>query len=113
MSYFSFYNSIDVYIQENKRVYGGMCVKTLMLTFFLIFLAELGDKTQLATMLMAAKSESIWLVFIGSSLALTASSLIGVLAGSILTKYIPQSYIHYASGIAFLVIGILLISGKL
>ena len=90
-----------------------MCVKTLMLTFFLIFLAELGDKTQLATMLMAAKSESIWLVFIGSSLALTASSLIGVLAGSILTKYIPQSYIHYASGIAFLVIGILLISGKL
>lgn len=88
-------------------------MKTLMLTFFLIFLAELGDKTQLATMLMAAKSESIWLVFIGSSLALTASSLIGVLAGSILTKYIPQSYIHYASGIAFLVIGILLISGKL
>lgn len=88
-------------------------MKTLIITFCMVFLAELGDKTQLATMLMAAKSNSIWLVFLGSSLALTASSLIGVLAGGILTKYIPQSYIHYASGIAFIVIGILLISGKL
>ena len=88
-------------------------MKTFILTFCLIFLAELGDKTQLATMLMAAKSESCLLVFLGSALALAASSLIGVLAGSIITKYIPQSYIHYASGIAFIIIGILLISGKL
>ncbi len=88
-------------------------MKTFILTFCLIFMAELGDKTQLATMLMAAKSDSIWLVYIGSSLALAASSLIGVLTGGVLTKYIPRSYIHYASGIAFIVIGILLISGKL
>lgn len=88
-------------------------MKTFILTFCLVFLAELGDKTQLATMLMAAKSNCIWLVFFGSTLALAASSLIGVLAGGILTKYIPQSYIHYASGVAFIIIGILLISGNI
>jgi putative Ca2+/H+ antiporter (TMEM165/GDT1 family) len=88
-------------------------MKTLIMTFCLIFLAELGDKTQLATMLMAAKSDSKWIVFIGAALALTASSLIGVLAGSIITKFVPRSYIHYASGIAFIVIGILLISGRI
>lgn len=88
-------------------------MKTLIMTFCLIFLAELGDKTQLATMLMAAKSDSKWTVFLGSALALAASSLMGVLAGSVITKYIPQSYIHYASGIAFIVIGILLISGRI
>jgi len=88
-------------------------MKTLIMTFFLIFLAELGDKTQLATMLMAAKTKSIWLVFFGSAFALAASSLLGVLAGSLITKYIPESYIHYGSGVAFIIIGILLISGKL
>lgn len=88
-------------------------MKTFLLTFCMVFLAELGDKTQLATMLMAAKSDSCLLVFLGSALALAASSLLGVLAGSIITKYVPQTYIHYASGIAFFVIGILLISGKL
>jgi len=88
-------------------------MKTLLMTFCLVFLAELGDKTQLATMLMAAKSKSIWMVFLGSALALVASSLIGVVAGGILTKYVPQNYIHTASGLAFIIIGILLISGKI
>lgn len=90
----------------------GVIMKTIIMTFFLVFLAELGDKTQLATMLMAAKSDSVWTVFLGSTIALAASSLIGVLAGGIITKYIPQCYIHYASGIAFIIIGILLVSGK-
>jgi putative Ca2+/H+ antiporter (TMEM165/GDT1 family) len=88
-------------------------MKTLIMTFCLVFLAELGDKTQLATMLMAAKSKSIWTVFAGSALALAASSLIGVLAGGILTKYVPQHYIHIASGLAFIIIGVLLVSGKI
>ena len=66
-------------------------MKTFILTFCLVFLAELGDKTQLATMLMAAKSNCIWLVFFGSTLALAASSLIGVLAGGMPTKHILKA----------------------
>ncbi|HHU77874.1 MAG: TMEM165/GDT1 family protein [Caldicoprobacterales bacterium] len=88
-------------------------MKTLIMTFLLIFLAELGDKTQLATMLMAAKSDCVWLVFLGSAAALAASSLIGVLAGDFIARYIPQSTIHFASGIAFIIIGILLVCGKI
>ena len=88
-------------------------MKTLLTTFCLVFLAELGDKTQLATMLMAAKSKSIWAVFFGSALALSASSLLGVIAGGLLAKYVPQNVIHTASGFAFMVIGVLLVSGKI
>ncbi|HOB19649.1 MAG TPA: TMEM165/GDT1 family protein [Candidatus Atribacteria bacterium] len=88
-------------------------MKVLLTTFLIVFLAELGDKTQLATMLMATKSKSVWSVFIGSSVALVASSLLGVLAGSVVTKYIPSCYIHTASGLGFIIIGILLLAGKI
>lgn len=86
--------------------------KSIFSAFILVFIAELGDKTQLSTMLLASKSSSIWFVFLGSSLALILSSLLGVFAGSILNKYIPQNYIQTFSGIAFLIVGFLLISGK-
>ena len=87
--------------------------KTIISAFILVFLAELGDKTQLSTMLLASKSNSIWYVFIGSACALVLSSLLGVLVGSIMHKYIPTSYIHIFSGIAFVIVGFLLIIGKL
>ncbi len=86
--------------------------KTIFTTFILVFLAELGDKTQLSTMLLASKSKSIWHVFIGSACALILSSLIGVIAGSFINKYIPGFYIQLCSGIAFIIIGFLLIIGK-
>jgi Ca2+/H+ antiporter, TMEM165/GDT1 family len=87
--------------------------KTLFTVFFLVFIAELGDKTQLSTMLLASKADSIWIVFIGASLALILSSLLGVALGSVINKFIPQLYIQIGSGIAFLIVGILLIFGKL
>lgn len=87
-------------------------MKIFITTFILVFLAELGDKTQLATMLMATKTQSIWIVFLGSSVALVASSLIGVLVGSVITRYVPASYIHTAAGLGFLIIGVLLLTGK-
>jgi putative Ca2+/H+ antiporter (TMEM165/GDT1 family) len=87
--------------------------KSIATAFILVFLAELGDKTQLSTMLLASKSDSIWYTFIGSACALIVASFIGVLAGSILNKYIPANYIQVCSGIAFLIIGLLLVFGKL
>jgi len=88
-------------------------LKEIISVFILVFLAELGDKTQLSTMLLASKSKSIWYTFIGSAAALVLSSLLGVLAGSVLNKFIPQNYIQFFSGIAFIIIGLLLVFGKL
>ncbi|MCX7843326.1 MAG: TMEM165/GDT1 family protein [Clostridia bacterium] len=87
--------------------------KSIFTAFFLVFLAELGDKTQLSTMLLAAKSKSIWFTFIGSACALVLSSFIGVLAGSVINKYLPAEYIQFCSGLAFIIIGGLLVLGKL
>ncbi|HYE83097.1 MAG TPA: TMEM165/GDT1 family protein [Clostridia bacterium] len=88
-------------------------LKSVLYTFFLVFIAELGDKTQLATMLLAAKSNSIMSVFVGSSLALICSSFIGVFAGAYITKYVPPIYIQNAAGALFIIMGILIFSGKL
>ncbi|HBM79564.1 MAG: TMEM165/GDT1 family protein [Clostridiales bacterium] len=88
-------------------------LKLIITTFFLVFIAELGDKTQIATMLLAAQNKSIWPIFIGASLALACSSLVGVFAGSIISKYIPANTIQTGAAIAFIVIGILLLLGKI
>jgi putative Ca2+/H+ antiporter (TMEM165/GDT1 family) len=87
--------------------------KSLSTAFILVFLAELGDKTQLSTMLLASKTNYIWYTFIGSASALVLSSLFGVLAGSVIQKYIPMFYIQAFSGAAFIIIGLLLIFGKI
>ena len=87
--------------------------KTILTTFGLVFLAELGDKTQLATMFLVAQDKSPKAVFLGASIALVCSTLLGVIMGSILNKVIPTNYIHIAAGIAFIIIGVLLLFGKL
>ncbi len=88
-------------------------IKLIISTFFLVFIAELGDKTQLTTMLLSAQSGSKLSVFIGSSLALVCSSLVGVILGSVLNKYIPAVYIQKAAALAFIVIGVLLLLNKI
>ena len=71
-----------------------------------VFLAELGDKTQLATMLFAADREvSKLTVFLAASAALVLASAIGVLAGSVLSEYINQKVLHYIAGAGFMAIG--------
>ena len=75
--------------------------------FATVFIAELGDKTQLATMLFAADKEvSKFTVLIGASLALIAATVISVLAGSIISQYISTKYLHYIAGIGFIGIGL-------
>lgn len=81
--------------------------KIFISIFGVVFLAELGDKTQLATMLFAADKEiSKYTVFLAASAALIVASAIGVLAGSLLAEYINEKYLHYIAGIGFISIGV-------
>jgi putative Ca2+/H+ antiporter (TMEM165/GDT1 family) len=84
-----------------------MDLKLLTTVFATVFLAELGDKTQLATVLFASKeSVSLLTVFVGASLALVVSAGIGVAAGAAISHYIDPKYLSYAAGAGFILIGI-------
>jgi putative Ca2+/H+ antiporter (TMEM165/GDT1 family) len=81
--------------------------KVLFTVFTAVFIAELGDKTQLATMLFAAdKDVSKLTIFIGASLALIVASGIGVLAGGFISQHISEKHLHYIAGVGFIGIGI-------
>lgn len=73
-------------------------------TFLTIFLAELGDKTQLATLLMSAESQSPWVVFLGASAALVTTSLLGVMVGRWIANRFTPKTIETAAGISLLLI---------
>jgi len=74
--------------------------------FASVFIAELGDKTQLATMLFASdKSVSKWTVFFAASAALVLASGCGVLVGSLLSEYINEKVLQYIAGFGFILIG--------
>ncbi len=80
--------------------------KTLCTVFSAVFLAELGDKTQLATMLFAADKEvSKLTVFCGASLALVVASGIGVVAGGLISEYVTPKHLNYVAGCGFVCIG--------
>lgn len=78
-------------------------------TFVTIFLAELGDKTQVATLLMSAQSQNPWVVFAGAATALVATSLVGVLVGRWLCTRLSPKTLETATGMLLLVISVLLI----
>ena len=84
-----------------------MDLKLLLSTFGAIFLAEIGDKTQLATLSLAAGGRSRLAVFAGAALALTCTSALAVLAGEGLTKVVPPVWLHRGAGVLFLVLGAL------
>lgn len=81
--------------------------KLLASTFGILFLAELGDKTQLACVLMAAKTQKPWTIFIGSSLALVLVSFLGVMFATFICNYIPQVVIKKVAASLFVLMGIL------
>jgi Ca2+/H+ antiporter, TMEM165/GDT1 family len=90
-----------------------MDLKTMLTTFGLIFLAEMGDKTQLATITLVSKTREPLSVFIGASLALVAVSLIGVVVGAVLVNYINPEYLRRGAALAFIVIGVLMLLNKI
>jgi putative Ca2+/H+ antiporter (TMEM165/GDT1 family) len=78
--------------------------KTIFTTFAAVFIAELGDKTQLATLGLASERARLP-VFIGSASALIATSAIAVLAGGAVARYVPPVYLQRAAGALFILLG--------
>ena len=82
-------------------------MKTLLVIFGSVLIAELGDKTQLATMLYATdKSVRPISVFIAASSALVVSTLLAVVFGSTITRFLPETTLKLIAGIAFIAVGI-------
>ena len=86
--------------------------KVFLTTFGTIFLAELGDKTQLAAIMMTSKTKLPLSVFLGASLALCLVTIVGVLLGEGLIAVIPQNILKKGAALAFIVIGIWMFLGK-
>lgn len=82
-----------------------MDLKIFLTTFGMIFLAELGDKTQLATLSFAVESKSRLSVFLGSAVALVCSSLLAVVFGAGLSRFIPANYVKIGAGALFILLG--------
>jgi len=87
--------------------------KLFSVTFVTVFLAEMGDKTQLATMALTGESKKMVTVFFGAASALIIATLIGVLVGGILSRYVPENIIRKVAALFFIVTGVLFFFGKL
>ncbi len=88
-------------------------LKILLSTFALLFVAELGDKTQLAVISMTAKHRTPLWVFVGATLALTAVTALGVFGGEALTRFVPELVLRRLAALLFVVMGLLMWFGKL
>lgn len=89
--------------------------RLLLTVLGIVFISEMGDKTQVTTMLLAgAKPSYVFWVALGSATALICASFLEVIVGShIIARYVKPSMIKITSGVAFLVLGLLLVAGVL
>lgn len=81
----------------------------LTTAFGLIFVAEMGDKTQLAVITLAARTAAPVSVFLGASVALVAVTLLGALGGAVVTRVVPAELLQKAAAVAFIVIGVVML----
>ncbi len=81
-------------------------------TFAVVFLAEMGDKTQLATLALAGGGSSRWMVFFGASLALIATTAIAVLGGAFVHRYISPLWLKRIAGASFIVLGMMFLLAR-
>jgi putative Ca2+/H+ antiporter (TMEM165/GDT1 family) len=86
-------------------------LKLFLSTFVIVFLAELGDKTQIAGFSIAAERGNVLSVIIGAGLALTAATLVAVLAGHLIARYVPKKALKIISGLLFLATGTVMLVG--
>ncbi len=85
----------------------------LVIAFTTVFVAEMGDKTQLATMLMSAQGKSPWSIFLGSASALVAASLVSVTLGGWLSAIVPPELLQGIAGVSFILLGIYVLWAEL
>ena len=83
-----------------------MILSLLLSTFLTVFIAELGDKTQLATLTISGTSNRPLAVFLGSSCALVLASLLGALTGGSFSTFLPEVFLKSLASLTFLIIGI-------
>ena len=83
-----------------------MILSLLLSTFLTVFIAELGDKTQLATLTISGTSNRPLAVFLGSSSALVLASLLGALTGGSFSTFLPEVFLKSLASLTFLIIGI-------
>ena len=94
--------------QADEEPIGGK--GAFLSSFALIFVAELGDKTQLAMVALVAGTGQIWSVFVGGTLALWSVSLIGIALGSTVLRRVPKAWMHRIAALLFLLFGVLAIA---
>ena len=87
-----------------------MLLTLIFTTFVTVFLAEMGDKTQLTTITLSSSTNKPLAVFIGSSIALISATLLGALAGGSIANLIPDFLLKLLSGTVFFIIGLNLLS---
>ena len=104
---------VDTDGTESAAAHGAWDWQAFGSTFGLLFLAEMGDKTQLAVLTLAGSSGTIWPVFIGGSLALIAVTALGVLGGESLSRLLPERVLLWISALAFIGIGLAMALGML
>ena len=90
-----------------------MVLSLLLSTFLTVFVAELGDKTQLATLTISGTSNKPLAVFLGSSSALVFASLLGALTGGSISSFLPEAVLKSIASLTFLIIGIKLLKDSL
>ena len=95
-------------LEKKENIIEKSFLSIFVTTFSTIFIAELGDKTQIATLMLSAESGKPIIVFLGSSIALISSSLVGVLIGKWLSKKISPSKFALLTGTLMMIISIFL-----
>lgn len=88
-----------------------MDFKLFYSTFLAIFLAEMGDKTQIATLSLAAGARSRWAVFVGAASGLILTSALAVVGGDVISRFVSATWLRRAAGLTFLVLGALYLFG--
>ena len=92
-------------ILPTKSIIITMDLTLLLSTFTTVFLAELGDKTQIATFALSGTTDKPYIVFLGSSLALVLTSLLGALAGGSISTLVPENYLQAFASLIFIYLG--------